>query len=366
MNILSLPYNNQLKQLQLADITFNSTTTADAPEPFYSYEGSNRFDKMAFRNILLEKLSSLFGSNVLKLMIFTPKDEQSPFDSFAFLASQQIVAMHIPDSGNFKLWMDDIFKRSYKDLEEDRADGIFERQPELNPNPQFLLELGRGNFSIKMANSGMLFDEKPYENTGAYLHKKAPAEYNQATLSNEKDQFIKPYTKPNREVVNTEALSQLFHQLVQAKNLMPNAPEGNQKVYDEFESLANYKFPEALKTLLKHHNGVKDTGFLDAQNVLAEWKIWKGIYDDPNWKLEDLTGNNQADGYKTIGVYTNPYWIPFYSTSGGNFYAIDYAPGVQGKSGQIIAFGSDEDRIRFIAESMESFLQQLISGQINL
>ncbi|MCH7407895.1 SMI1/KNR4 family protein [Belliella sp. DSM 111904] len=312
MSIFSIKYTSQIKLLQLADITFNSMTIADIPEHFYSNEGCDRFDKSAFRNILLEKLSLQFESNVLKLMIFTPKDQQSPSDSFAFLANQKIVAMHIPNSRNFKLWMDDIFKRSYKELEEDRADGIFERQPELNPNPQFLLELGRGNFSIKRANSGMLFDEKPYENTGAYLHKKAPAKYNQAALRNQKDQFIKPYTKPNREVVNAETLSLLFHQLVQAKNLLPNAPEGNQK-----------------------------------------------LYDDPNWKLEDLTGNNQANGYKSVGVYTNPSWVPFYSTGGGNFYAIDYAPGVQGKSGQIIAFGSDEVRIRFIADSMEVFLQQL-------
>ncbi|UUV21249.1 SMI1/KNR4 family protein [Paenimyroides aestuarii] len=366
MSIKSIPYNAQLQQLQLTDIPFNPITLDDITEPFYRYEGSDEYDKKAFRTILLAKFTDLLGSNVLKLMIITPKDQQSPFDGFAFLANQNIVAIHIPNSGNFKRWMDDIFKESYEDLEEDRADGIFERQPELNPNPQFLLELGRGSFSIKMANSGMLFDEKPYENTGAYLHKKAPAEYNQAALTNEKDHFIKIYTKPNAEIVNAENLEPLFQELLQAKNLLPNEPEDNQKVFVEFESLANYKFPEALKTLLKWHNGIENTGFLSAAKILAEWKIWKGIYDDPNWTLQDLTGNNQADGLKTIGVYTNPFWVPFYSTGGGNFYAIDYAPGVQGTPGQIIAFGADEVKIRWIAPNLEDFLRQLISGSLPL
>ncbi|PHS31850.1 MAG: hypothetical protein COA95_05020 [Methylophaga sp.] len=62
-------------------------------------------------------------------------------------------------------------------------------------------------------------------------------------------------------------------------------------------------------------------------------------------------------------MYTNPYRIPFLSTGGGNFIAIDYAPGNKGQSGQIIAFGADEIKIRFIAENMQDFLKQFIEGK---
>ncbi len=357
MSIQSLPYNNQLQQLQLADIPFNSITIDAIPEPFYKYEGAQWYDHKAFRNILLEKLTLQLHSNVLKLLVFTPKEDQN-YTAFAYLSKQEIVAMQLPNSGNFKKWMDNILEEQ----EDAFSDSFFKTEPD--PNERYLLELGKGSFSIK-SGIGVFYDDKPSE-TGAYLHKKAPADYNKAALTNEKDQFIQLYIKPNREVVSADALSQLFQELVQSKNLIPNPPENNEKVYSEFETLAKYKFPEALKTLLNLHNGIEKTGFLSAQKILVEWKIWKGIYDDPNWKLEDLTGNNQADGYKTVGVYTNPYWVPFYSTGGGNFYAIDYAPGVQGKSGQIIAFGADEHQIRLMADTLEDFLQLLISGNLNL
>lgn len=348
--MISLPYNDQLNQLQLEDILFSKIVLDDLPEPFYKYEGGEWYDHKGFAAILLEKLSAEFGSIVLKLMVFTPKEEASHYTAFAYLSKREIMALQIADNGNFKQWMDNIFQK-YRDgdAEEDQAE-------------RCLLELGKGRFSIK-SGIGVLYDDKPNE-CGAYLYKKAPADYEKATLSSEKDQFIQNYAKPNREMVNANNLQDLFQQLIQSKNLNPNSPENNELVYDEFEKLAKYKFPEALKILLKYHNGVNDTGFLSAQKILAEWKIWKGIYDDPNWKLEDLRGSNQADGYKTIGVYTNPYWVPFYSTGGGNFYAIDYALGIQGQSGQIIAFGADEVRIRLIATDMEDFLQQLVSGSL--
>ena len=95
--------------------------------------------------------------------------------------------------------------------------------------------------------------------------------------------------------------------------------------------------------------------------ALQEWKNWKQIYDD--WPLEDLTGNNDSDANKTLGIYTNPYWIPFLHDGTGNFIAIDYAPNTAGQSGQIIAFGADEIKIRFIAKDMEDFLQQLLNGK---
>ncbi|WPR76543.1 SMI1/KNR4 family protein [Algoriphagus sp. NG3] len=357
MHTTSIPYNNRLKQLQLADIPFNSITIDDVPEPFYKYEGAQWYDHKAFRNILLEKLTLQLHSNVTKLLVFTPK-EGHPYVAFAYLSKQEIVAMQLPNSGNFRKWMDNILEKQ----EDAFSDSFFKSEPD--PNERYLIELGKGSFSVK-SGIGVLYDDKPGE-TGAYLHKKAPADYNKVALNNEKDQFIQNYAKANGEMVNTEALIQLIQELIKSKNLIPNPPENNEKVYSEFETLAKYKFPEALKTLLSLHNGIEKTGFLSAQKILAEWKIWKGIYDDPNWKLEDLTGNNQADGYQTLGVYTNPYWVPFYSTGGGNFLAIDYAPGVQGKSGQIISFGADESRIRLIADDMEAFLQLLLSGNLNL
>ncbi|WP_209402952.1 SMI1/KNR4 family protein [Pseudozobellia sp. WGM2] len=371
MDIKSIPYNNQLKKLQLTDIPFNTVVLTEIPEPFYTDYSHHKneiarnhksFDTQEFKSLLLEQLSEKLGENVVRLLFITPKETGLPYDAFAYLSNKEIVALHIDKNLNLDQWMSIVLERQYKNLERDKLKGLFESQPELNPNPQFMLTLGKGEFSKKMVNSGMLVDERPYENTGAYLHKRAPEQYNEAKIAKEKQHYIKKYIDTSGASINSDQLSQLFNEFLTTKSLSPNPAQNNESVYSEFESLANYKYPEELKVLLNHHNGIENTGFLSAEQILAEWKNWKTIFDDPNWRLADLTGNNHPDGRKTIGMYTNPYWVPFLSTSGGNFIAIDYAPGSKGTSGQIIAFGADEIKIRFIAENMEDFLRQFING----
>ena len=138
------------------------------------------------------------------------------------------------------------------------------------------------------------------------------------------------------------------------------------KEYREFKEHTDLDFPENLKTLYQipnAHLDIHGLNLMTPNEVIEEWKNWKQIYDDPNWMLIDLTGNNFPDGRKTIGMYTNPYWIPFMATGGGNFVAMDFAPGSKGTSGQIIAFGADEIKIRYLAENLTDFLQQINDGK---
>lgn len=373
MNIQYLPYNNELKKMEFSDVKFNSISLEEIPEPYfkdYSHHKSatarnhKSYDRMGFRDILLKKLSNNLRDTILKLFIIIPKEEEYPYDAFAYLSSKKIVGMHLEGNRNFKLWMDIIFKDQYQKLQEYRNNGQFERQPELNPNPQFMLTLGKGQFSQKWVNSGMLIDERPYEKTGAYLYKNAPKQYNEAKIAKEKQNYIKKYIDTTGNTnIDEPKLKQLFDEFIRTKKLKLNSPVSNEQVYKEFETLSGYPFPKELQMLFISHNGIENTGFLTAEQILNEWKNWKEIYDSADWMLIDLTGNNHPDGRKTVGIYTNPYWIPFISTGGGNFIAIDYAPGNKGTSGQIIAFGADEIKIRFIAENMEDFLEQFISGK---
>ncbi|SHJ48553.1 SMI1/KNR4 family protein [Aquimarina spongiae] len=370
MNINTIPYDNQLKKIKFDDITFNTIALNELPEPFYKDYSHHKnaaarnyrsYDTMEFRNIILEKLSVHLGVKVLKLLIITPKNGESTYDVFAYLSGKKIAGLHLGNSGNFKLWMDIIFEKQYKNLEEYRSNGQFEIQPELNPNPQFLLVLGKGQFSQKWVNSGMMMDERPYENTGSYLHKNAPQQYNEAKIAKEKKNYIKKYIDTTGcGTIDEAMLKRVFDELISTKQLQPNPPVNNTEFYQEFENLAGYTFPKELQVLLNAHNGIETQGFLSAEQILDEWKNWKEIYDSVDWMLIDLTGNNHPDGRKTIGIYTNPYWIPFMSTGDGNFIALDYAPGSKGKSGQIIAFGVDEIKIRWIAENMTDFLQEFI------
>ncbi|WP_405409797.1 SMI1/KNR4 family protein [Maribacter sp. Asnod1-A12] len=371
MEVKAIPFDNKIKKMSFEDITFNAISLNQITEPYVndnSKNGSSQrshwsYNTLGFRDIILKQLSNELGASVVKLLIITPHIKESPYDAFAYLANKNIVAVRLSGNAYFNQWMDIIFKKQYEKVEKYKAEGQFERQPELNQNPQFLLTLGKGQYSIKWVNSGMMVDERPYENTGNYLYKKAPRQYNEVKIAKEKQNYLKKYKDHSGANLNEVEIQNLFNTLISTKNLKANAPTNNEKVYNDFKSLAGYSLPKELKTLLHYHSGIENTGFLTAEEILKEWKNWKSIYDDPNWMLSDLTGNNHPDGRKTIGMYTNPFWVPFFSTAGGNFIAIDYAPGSKGSSGQIIAFGADETKIRFIAEDMKDFLQQWIDGK---
>lgn len=369
MTLTTIPYNNDLKKVKLEAISFNTVSLKNIPPPYYkdysghndpAYQNYKTYDRFGFRDVLLQELSKILKDTVLKITILTPQHVESPYEAFAFLSNTQIAALHFNEDVNFRKWMEIIFEKNYAQLKKDKEEGLFERQPKLNPTPQFMLVLGKGQFSQKWVNSGMMVDERPYENTGAYLYKNAPQRYKEAKISREKKRYLQKHIDTSGAALDPIIVTKHFNNFIKAKKLVPNTPKNNEAAYQEFEKATGFAFPMELKVVFSIHNGVPNTGFLTADEILAEWKNWKIIYDD--WMLADLKGNNLPDGRKTIGIYTNPYWIPFFSTGGGNFIALDYAPESQGTSGQIIAFGADEQKIRFIAKDLSDFLERLSKG----
>lgn len=355
MNIHKIPFDGKLKKLQFDQITFYTVALKNLTQ---QGDGSHASGKLNFRDELLECLSDELGEEVLKLLIVSPAKSDAPFEAFAYMKDRHIVALHWANEGLVAKGMHLVLNRWNEGIEKSRKEGRFEQQPELNPNPQALIFFSKGLFSIQSANSGMRFDERPYEDTGKFLHKHAPDKYNEAKIAREKRNYLKKYINTAGSAVDAERLKDLFLQFIAKRALEINPPIDNETIYQEFEELSGFSFPEELKVLLAVHNGVCNTGFLDANHILKEWKGWKAIYDE--WQLQELKGNNYPDGRKTLGMYTTPYWVPFLSTGSGNFIGIDYVPGGQGKSGQIIAFGADENKIRWIAEDMSDFLQQFL------
>lgn len=59
-------------------------------------------------------------------------------------------------------------------------------------------------------------------------------------------------------------------------------------------------------------------------------------------------------------LYVNKLWIPIAHDDSGNHIGIDLDPDVNGKLGQIINFGRDEDEKFVIANSLNEFLELMI------
>lgn len=346
MNIIK--FDNSLKKLEFKDIVFHTVSLQEIPPPMDLAAKPRRFI-----SIFIKQLSTFLGDTVLNLIIITPEKQGLPYTIFGYLESKNIIAIQIESTGSFKLWMDLFFERYFARTKQDIKDGKYKD----TFIPQFILEMEEDDYSRSGFNRSKASSLNPYVNTGNYLFEKAPNDFNKTNLDQEKQEYIKQYVNTSGSKLDAEQLIKVFASYLKVKTLTPNSPKDNTETYKIFEKLSGYPFPETLKTLFKFHNGIENTGFLTAEQVLQEWKGWKAIYEDVNWGLEYLLENNYSDGNKTLGMYTNPYWIPFISTAGGNFIAIDYAPNNLGSSGQIISFGRDTDTIQYLASNLLNYLK---------
>lgn len=102
--------------------------------------------------------------------------------------------------------------------------------------------------------------------------------------------------------------------------------------------------PADYVQVLRQHNGQRGLGdglfdgqeFLSAQNVLAQWQIWKGLHDAGEFKTlhSSPVAGVRADWW-------NPRWIPFTHDGGGNHLCLDLDPAEGGTAGQVITVWHD-------------------------
>jgi len=133
------------------------------------------------------------------------------------------------------------------------------------------------------------------------------------------------------------------------------------------EEYLSVSLPTELKEFLFIHDGQEDEGagivfgeqILSTVSIKRCWDDWRGI--DEEEMNEDCAEfmASEPEGY-IKPYYTNRKWIPLTHDWGGNHIGIDYDPDQKGTSGQIIAFGRDEDTKRLIAASFSEFISKLI------
>lgn len=159
-------------------------------------------------------------------------------------------------------------------------------------------------------------------------------------------------------VFEAEDIASAWSDLVAHTSVVTRAPVSKDEL-QRFNAAAGFAMPPQLEVLLGLSNGASQAfGFRDllsCDGILMQWSSWKQIFDERT--LAQLRSGSAAADDRTIGIYTNPRWVPFASGS-GNSIAIDLLPGPAGKRGQVIYFGSDESHnVRVIADDLATFIK---------
>lgn len=126
--------------------------------------------------------------------------------------------------------------------------------------------------------------------------------------------------------------------------------------------------PEPFVGLYRWRNGqrdIRDTGpfyglgFLSIADLLKQWETWKDVIrDHPG--LNESAYNASAVPGVVKSLYSNPLWIPFAYDWGGNHIGVDLDPGPNGRVGQVINFGRDEDEKYVLGQTVDDFILRIV------
>ena len=152
-----------------------------------------------------------------------------------------------------------------------------------------------------------------------------------------------------------------------AANLPPekysfNPPATNAQI-DEFERLIGVKLPQAYRQLYRWHNGEEDDRWghiyglplLPLDWAAYQWKAWNRVLADFGGDRYEVRGASWPDG-AVDPAYINTRWIPLIHDGSGNHIGLDFDPWPNGRVGQAILYGRDEDVKVVLAESLGKFL----------
>jgi cell wall assembly regulator SMI1 len=127
--------------------------------------------------------------------------------------------------------------------------------------------------------------------------------------------------------------------------------------------------PDALIRLYRWKNGQRELrragpfyglAFLSIHDALNQWEAWKSLADDdPEYTMEP-SGTSVVPGV-VKEVYVNLSWIPFAYDWGGNHIGVDLDPGPNGRVGQVINFGRDEDTRFVLGATVDDFIERIVT-----
>ncbi|WP_165569531.1 SMI1/KNR4 family protein [Corallincola luteus] len=134
---------------------------------------------------------------------------------------------------------------------------------------------------------------------------------------------------------------------------------------NEISALIETSLPETFLNIYRHSDGEKlrATGYvfglslLSTEKIVHELKGWRDVIDQGLDGLSDSCTSHQEGKIKC--EYANTKWLPLLGDWSGNFIGLDFDPGPEGKQGQVINFGRDEEHKYVFADSLDEFMDLL-------
>ncbi|MCL6699609.1 SMI1/KNR4 family protein [Sphingomonas sp. NSE70-1] len=145
-------------------------------------------------------------------------------------------------------------------------------------------------------------------------------------------------------------------------------PPASDEQLDAFEQTVGIKLPRSYRQLYRWHDGENDDRWghfyglplLPLKYAEYQWKAWERVLADFGGDRYAIGGGGWPSG-AVDPAYINPRWIPLTHDGSGNHIGIDFDPWPQGRVGQVILYGRDEDMKLVLAESLGKFLEWIAS-----
>jgi cell wall assembly regulator SMI1 len=154
-----------------------------------------------------------------------------------------------------------------------------------------------------------------------------------------------------------------------ARSLAPPASEAD---LVQLHHAAKHRLPPSLVELYRCCDGEQyrdddqeigvffDYLFIGTKKAVREIAFLRVAATYWQGSMDELDLQSDPPGAVQRQVYTDG-WFPFAYDGGGNYFAVDTAPDINGTAGQIISFGRDESVNCQLAPDMRAFLEFVAS-----
>ena len=145
-------------------------------------------------------------------------------------------------------------------------------------------------------------------------------------------------------------------------------PPATETELDAVERLCGLELPPSYRQLYRWHDGENDDRWghiyglplLPLKDAAFQWKTWARVLADFGGNRYEIPGGSWPKD-AVDPAYINPRWLPLTHDGSGNHIGLDFDPWPNGRIGQVILFGRDEDVKCVLAESLGKFLEWIAS-----